>query len=167
MESTMSRNTRSKTALQEQKGKHPNIGIFIDTSGHVSETLHLDWSRIYSIFDNDNFSTIPHDHPAYAKIRSSQLHCIVAWAPFMPYTDPVKWELDNVNPNEFSFEDHVHTPVASFHLDIFSKAYELGPPRQLLSSKFLDEAISRFNNEKVVKSWMENPTEYVPKPTNS
>ena len=74
----------------------------------------------------------------------------------MPYTDPVKWALDYANPNERSFDDNTHTLVASFHSDIFSRAYALAPPRQLLTSKFLDEAITWFNYEEVVKSWMDN-----------
>ena len=60
----------------------------------------------------------------------------------MPYMDPIKWALDNANPNERSFDDHVHTPVASFHPDVFARAYSLKPPQHLLSSKFLDEAMS-------------------------
>ena len=74
----------------------------------------------------------------------------------MPYTDPVKWALDYENPKECSFNDNTHTPIASFHSDVFAMAYALGPPIQLLTSKFLDEAITRFNYEKVVKSWMNN-----------
>ena len=85
----------------------------------------------------------------------------------MPYRDPVKWELDHTIHKERSFNDHTHTPVASFHPDVFTRAYALRPPRQLLNSKFLDEAMSRFSLEEVVKSSMENPPEYVPKPTNS
>ena len=85
----------------------------------------------------------------------------------MPYSDPIKWALDHANPNEHSFEYHTHTQVMYFHPNVFLRAYSLGPPQQLLSSKFLDEAMSQFNFEEVVKSWMENPNEYVPKETNS
>ena len=74
----------------------------------------------------------------------------------MPYTDPVKWALDYANPKEHSFNDNTHTPVALFHSDVFSRAYVLGPPRQILTSKFHDEPITRFNYEEVVKSWMNN-----------
>ena len=69
--SKMSMKTRSKTALQEQKRKEPNSRIFTNTTRWVDENLYFDWSRIYSIFDNDDFSAIPHDQPAYAKIRNS------------------------------------------------------------------------------------------------
>ena len=74
----------------------------------------------------------------------------------MPYTDPVKQAFDYANPKELSFNDNTDTLVASFHFDVFSRAYALVPPRQLLTSKFLDEAITRFNYEEVVKSWMNN-----------
>ena len=129
--------------------------MFTDTSGRVSDTVHMDWSRIYFIFLNENFSSFTHDLPTYQRIRSSQLHCIDARPPFMPYTYPVKWALDNASPKECSFDDNVHTHVVSFHLDVFSRGQALGPPKHLLTLKFLDEAISRFNYEEVVKSWME------------
>ena len=38
--------------------KDPNFGIFSDTSGRVSETYQVDWSMIYSIFDNYDLSNI-------------------------------------------------------------------------------------------------------------
>ena len=94
----MSKNTRSKTTLNEEKRKDPNVGIFTNTSGRVYETLHLEWSRIYSMFDNGDFSAITHDQPAYAKISNSQLHSIAVRYPFMPYTNLVKWELDHEIP---------------------------------------------------------------------
>ena len=138
----MSRNTRSRNSLQEKKRKDPNANLFNDTSGCVSRTIHLDWSRIYSIFDNGKFSTIPHDQLAYATNRSSQLHCIADRPPFMPYTKPFKWELDHAIPKDRSFDDHTHTQLASFHPDVFARTYALKPPQHLLSSKFLDEAMS-------------------------
>ena len=118
-------NIRSKTALQEQKSKYPNVEIFTDTSGRISENLHLDWSRIYSIFDNDNFLAILHDQLAYIKIQSSQLHLIASRPLFMPYIDPVKWALDHVNPKDCVFHDHIGTFVASFHPNIFPRLMHL------------------------------------------
>ena len=63
--SATTRNTRSKMALQEQKNKYLNDGVFTDTSGYVSESSYIEWSRIYSIFDNDDFSCVDHDQLAY------------------------------------------------------------------------------------------------------
>ena len=99
---SMSRNTRSKIALNEQKSEEPNVDIsfFTDTNERVYETLHLDQSRIYCIFDNDNFSVITHNQPAYAKISNSQLQCIAARYTFMSYIDPIMWELDHAKPKE-------------------------------------------------------------------
>ena len=34
-------------------------------SGYVFESLNIEWSRIYTIFDNDDFSCVDHDQPAY------------------------------------------------------------------------------------------------------
>ena len=77
------RNTRSKSALQEKKNKDPNASVFTDTSGYVSESLIIDWPRIYTIFDNDDFSSFEHDQLAYLQIRNSQLHRVGAKSPFI------------------------------------------------------------------------------------
>ena len=45
--------------------KDPNFGIFSDTSGRVSETYEVYWSRIYSIFYNNDLSDIQNDQSAY------------------------------------------------------------------------------------------------------
>ena len=71
--STTSRNTRSKSALQDLKNKDPNASVFTDTSGYVSESLIIEWSRIYTIFDNDDLSSIDHDQLAYLQISNSQI----------------------------------------------------------------------------------------------
>ena len=89
----------------------------------------MDRSIIYAIFDNDDFSAIMHEKPSYAKISSLQLDCIAARPPFMPYTDLVKWALDHAIPKEWSFDDHTGNPVASFHPDVFARAYALKPPQ--------------------------------------
>ena len=166
MASLAHQNTRSKTSLQEERSKDPNAGIFTDTSGRISKNVYLDWSIIYSTFNNDDLSALPNEQLTYINIKSSQLHLIAARPPFMPYTNAVKWALDHANPEERVFSDHIGVFQASFKLDIFSKAYALGLPKQLLNRKFLDEEISHFNYKVVVKSWMENPTVFISQPGN-
>ena len=102
-------------------------------------------------FTMTTFPLSPMTFLPYQRIQSSQLHCIAARPPFIPYTDPVKLELDHASPKQCSFNDNVNSPIVSFHSDVFSRDYALGPPRQLLTSKFLDEAISLFNYKEVVK----------------
>ena len=123
------RNTISKMALQEQKNKDPNAVVFTDTSGYVSETSYIEWSRIYSIFYNDDFSCVDHNQPAYLHIRNSQLHRVAAIPPFMPYTDPVKWALAHVDPKEGIFHDIHNVVIASFHPYFFAKAYAFPTPK--------------------------------------
>ena len=69
----------------------------------------------------------------------------------------MKWALDDANLEEQVFNDHIGIFLASFKPDFFAKDYTLGLLKQLLNRKFLDEEISHFNYEDVVKSWMENP----------
>ena len=87
-------------ALEEQRSKDPNVGIFTDTINRISENMYLDWSRIYSTLDNDDFSPLPNEQSAYINIKSSQLHLTAARQPFMPYTDAVKWALNHAKPEE-------------------------------------------------------------------
>ena len=87
-------------ALQEQRSKDPNVEIFTDTSGRISENIYLVWSRIYSIFNNDDLSDIPQGHSDYININSSQLHLIATRQTFMPYKKAMKWVLDHANPQE-------------------------------------------------------------------
>ena len=115
--------------LQEQRSKDPNVGIFTDTSGRISENLYLEWSRIYSVFDNDDFSAIPQYQLAYISIKSSQLHLNAARPAFMPYTDVVKWALAHAKPKERVFNDYIGVYLASFKPEIFAKAYDLSPPK--------------------------------------
>ena len=80
----------------------------------------------------------------------------------MPYMDPVKWALDHVNPKRHMFHDRDNTPIDSFHLDVFSRAYALETPKQLLSSKNFKETLSKFNYQEVVKSSLEDTTLVIP-----
>ena len=84
----------------------PKFGFLSYTSGRVNETYQIDWSRIYSFFDNDDLSDIQNDHSAYQKIRDLGLHAIIARLSILPYTDPVKWIVDNKNPKYRSFNDN-------------------------------------------------------------
>ena len=156
--SATTRNTRSKTTLQEQKNKDPNAGVFTDTSGYVSESLNIEWSKMYTSFDNDEFSCVDHDQPAYVQIHNSQLHRVAARPPFMPYTDPIKWELDHVDLKQREFVSIDNAPIALFHSNVFARAYALATPKRLLSSKFFDKTLAKFNYKEVVKSWLEDPT---------
>ena len=69
----------------------------------------------------------------------------------MPYTEPVKWELDHASLKEQYFDDHAHTQVASFHLDVFARPYALKLP-QLLTAQFLDAAATQFDFDELIKS---------------
>ena len=127
------RNTRSKSAFQEKKNKDPKAGVFTDTSGYVYESLIIEWSRIYTIFDNDDLSSVDHDQLAYLQIHNSKLHRVGARPPFMPYMDPVKWALDHIDPKEGIFCDIHNVVIALFRPYIFARAYAFPTPKQLLS----------------------------------
>ena len=66
--SSTSKNMRYESSLQEQKNKDPNASVFTDTNGYMSESLIIEWSRIYTIFNNDDLSSVDHDQLAYLRI---------------------------------------------------------------------------------------------------
>ena len=132
--SATTKNTISKTALQEQKNKDPNADVFTDTSGYVSESLNIVWSKIYSIFDNDEFSCVDHDQLAYLQIRNSQLHRIACRPRFMPYTDPVKWALDHIETKQGIFHD-IHNVVIAHSVQMFLLGIMLCQPPSSFSRR--------------------------------
>ena len=66
----MARTTRCKSTHKDMLTKDPNFEFFSDTSGRVTETYQIDWSRIYSIFDNDEFLGIQHNQPYFVNQAS-------------------------------------------------------------------------------------------------
>ena len=82
--SAMTRISKPKTALQEQKIKDPNAGVFIDTSGYVSDSSYVDWSRIYSILTvmifplllMTNIFTWTYTIPSSIALRKDLLLCL-------------------------------------------------------------------------------------------
>ena len=69
--------------------------------------MNLNWSRIYSIFDNDDLLAIPQDQLVYINIKRSHIHLIVAIPVFIPYTDAVKRVLNHGKPEERVFNDYI------------------------------------------------------------
>ena len=95
----------------------------------MSQSLIIEWSRIYTIFYNDDFSSVDHDQLAYLQISNSQLHRVGSRLPFMTYTDPVMWALDHVDPKEGIFRDIHNVIIASFRPEIFARAYAFPTPK--------------------------------------
>ena len=132
----MAQTTRCKSTHKDMLTKDPNFGFFSDTSGRFIETYQIDWSRIYSIFYNDNLSDIQNDQPTYQKISDFGLHAIAARPSIIPYTNPTKWIVDNANPKYWSFNDNTGSQLATFPPKVFIKAYGLKPPIQPLNAEF-------------------------------
>ena len=132
--------------------KDPNFGIFSDTSGRVTKTYQIDWSRIYSIFDNENLSDIQNDQLAYQKIRDSGLHAIATRPSILPYTDPIKWIMDNENPKDRCFNGNSWSQLATFRPEVFIKAYGLKPAIQPLNAEFAQSSKNRYNFNEMLKS---------------
>ena len=81
--------TKSKNLQKDMFTRDSNFGVFSDTSSRVSETYHLDWAMVYSIFDNNDLSDFQSDQTIYERIRDSGLHMIAARPPILPYNDAV------------------------------------------------------------------------------
>ena len=80
----MSWSARSKNLLDDLKSRDPNVRVYTDTKGDVTETFTLDWSRIYSIFDNDDLLEVENHSHDFQNIAQPQIHVIVSHPPIMP-----------------------------------------------------------------------------------
>ena len=148
--------TRCNNLQKDMLTKDMNFCVFSDTSGRVSETYQVDWSRIYSIFDNDDLSEIQSDQLAYLRIRDSGIHSIAARPAILPYNDVVKWIIEHTNMKYHSFNRNAGLNLANFHPEVFIKAYALKLARQLLNADFVKASKSRYNFDEMLKSWMSN-----------
>ena len=107
--------------------KDPNFGVFSDTSGRVSETYQLDWSRVYSIFDNNDLLDFQGNQLVYERIRDSSLHMIAARPAILPYNDTVRWIVYHANVKDRSFNTITGSQLANFRLKTFARIYALKP----------------------------------------
>ena len=76
--------------------------------------------------------------------------------------DLVMWAMDHVDLKEGIFRDIHNVVIASFRPEIFARAYALPTPKQLLSSKFVEESHANLDYEQVVKYWMQDPMLDIP-----
>ena len=107
--------------------KDLNFGVFSDTSGGVFENYQLDWSWVYSIFDNNDLSYFQSNQLVYERIRDSGLHMIVARPAILPYNDAVRWIIDHANLKDRSFNTSIGTQLANFRSETFVRIYALKP----------------------------------------
>ena len=132
--------------------KDPNFGVFSDTSGQVSETYQLDWSRFYSIFDKNELSNFFGNQLIYERIRDSGLHMIAARPVVLPYNDAVRWIIDHANLKDRSFNTSIGTQLANFYSETFVRIYALKPFTHILDAYFIKATKSRFNFDQMLKS---------------
>ena len=144
-----------KSIQKDMLTKDPNFGIFSDSSRRVIETYQIDWSRVYSIFDNDDLLDIQNDQLTYSTISDSRIYTIASRPSILPYNDAVKWIVEQENPEYRSFNDIAGSQLATFYLEVFTRAYALKPAIQPLNAKFSQASNTRFNFDEMLKYWMD------------
>ena len=140
--------------------KSPNFGIFSDTSGRITKTYQINQPRVYSIFYSDDLLDIQNDQLAYRKVRDSCLCTIVARPAILPYVDTIKWIVDHANPKDQFFNGSAGSQVATFHPDVFTRAYALKPVVQPLNAEFSQPSQTQYNFNKNMKSSMNEPINF-------
>ena len=93
----MARITCCKGIQKDILTKDANFGVFLETSGRITDTFKIEWPRVYAIFDNDEFSDIQNNPLAYQIIRDSWLHSIASRHAILPYNGVVKWIMEHMN----------------------------------------------------------------------
>ena len=124
--------TQCKNLQKDMLTKDLNFSVFFDTSGRVSETYQLDWSRVYSIFDNNDLLDFQDDQLIYEKIRDFGIHMIAARPVVLPYNDAVRWIIDHANPKGRSFNNSTGFLLANFCSETFVKNGVDSGPIQLV-----------------------------------
>ena len=152
--------TRSKNIQKDMFTKDSNFGVFFYTSSRVTETYHLDQSRVYSIFDNNDLSDIQSDQLVYERIRDSGLHMITSRPAILPYNDAIRWIVDHANVKYRSFNTSTGSQLTNFRSETFVRIYALKLFIQLLDANFLKVAKSIFNFDQMLKSWMSEPHKF-------
>ena len=117
--------TRSKNLQKDMFTRNPNFGVFSDTSSCVTEAYHLDWSRFYSIFDNNDLSDFQSDQMVYERIRDSSLHMIASRPTILPYNDAIRWIIDHANVKYHSFNTSTGSQLANSYPETFVRIYAL------------------------------------------
>ena len=97
---------------------------------------------------------------AYQKIRNSRRHAITTRPDILPYTDVVKCIVDHENPKERSFNDSTWLQLATFHPEVFTRAYALKPVVQPLNIEFTQSSKTRYNFNEMLKYWMNEPRKF-------
>ena len=97
---------------------------------------------------------------AYHKIRDSGLHAIPSWLAILPYTNAIKWTVDHTNPKDRSLNDSTGSQLATFRLEVLTRAYDLKLAVQPLNIEFSQSSKTSYNFNEILKSWMNEPSKF-------
>ena len=85
---------------------------------------------------------------------------IIARRAILPYNDAVRWITDHANVKDHSFNTSTGSQLANFRSETFVRIYALKPYTQLLDVDFVNTAKSKFNFDRMLKSWMTEPRKF-------
>jgi len=96
---------------------------------------------------------------SYPEVACSILHKVVARPKLLPYTDMVKWIVENVTIEDKEFVTSRQVVIDSFKLKDIRRMYHLTEPHMVYDKAFV-EKFSAENEEpfEVIKQWMSNPS---------
>ena len=96
---------------------------YTDTRG--SHTPCLNWDRIYTILNSDDFFEFQNEAPIYQNISNSHFHVIATRLMILWYTELVKWVIDFVDLPTSTSRDANQMVLANIKPNTFAKIYAL------------------------------------------
>ena len=145
----MAKRTISKDHVDDLKMRDPNFSFYFDIDAWVFDTLCLEWARIYTIFDNDEFYELNDEASIYQNISNPQFQAKATRPATLQYTNLVKWVIDLENILTITFKETNQMVFINIKPNMFSKIYALKVLQQLLTQ----EIIKSFDNKIEQKSY--------------
>lgn len=100
---------------------------------------------------------IQSSNSSYPKVACFVLHNIATMPKLLPYTDMVKWVIENVNIEDREFVTSRKMVIDTFKPEDIKRMYHLPQPHKVYDKAFVDE-----NEEpcEFIKQWRSNPSKH-------
>ena len=128
--------------------------LFSDTTCTIDRGT-SSWEAMYNLLENEGPKKIQTEattndttssQASYFEVASSSLHIISARPNILPYTDMVKWIIDNINISDCAFQTLRQEVTSSFTPEDLKRMYHIPDPHKVYDKAFL-EHFAKENEE--------------------
>lgn len=123
----------------------------------------MTWEAMYNLLEGENPRPLEVKATVDATISSnascfeptsSFLHKIVARPKILPYTDMVRWIIDEVDVSDRTFRNSRQEVMGSFKLDNLNQMYHLSQPQKIYDKAFIEHFAKEIEDPMdVMQKW--------------